>query len=529
MFFYFRRARRDSVEKTTKFGPNQKQGTFAAYTLHSLFNKDIEHIYSRSLVEVSKLTIKHLSKLIASHEISSLELVDACIERIEKLNPKLNAFITILDQPARRKAQHADSLIKQGKYLGPLHGIPISLKDLIYIKGVRSTSGSKILADFVPDYDSTITRSLREAGAVIIGTNNLHEFASGITGINPHYGPSKNPWDPSRMSGGSSGGSAVAVSSGMSLASIGTDTSGSIRVPSSLCGIFGLKPTYGRISKHGVMPLAPSIDHIGPLAKSAWDIAAVLKVVAGYDTCDTSSANVPVPDYLREISSSDKRNNNYSSNKFKVGIPKQFFFDIIEPKVMEIFREFVDRLRGCGIAAANVDVDGTEKIFETWRPIRLSESAAIHSEWIASRRQDYGQDVIRMLDKGLEITAVDYIKALLKRRQEIKDAFLKAMSEYDALLVPTTIIPAPFLDEVEVNIEGRTTEVYFSLSRLTTVFNITNLPALNIPAGLVDSKLPVGVQLVGRPFDEARILKIAYRYEQYYDLDEQYNNPPTIK
>jgi aspartyl-tRNA(Asn)/glutamyl-tRNA(Gln) amidotransferase subunit A len=478
------------------------------------------------LIDVSKLTIKHLSKLIASREISSLELVDTCIEKIEKLNPKLNSFITIFYQSARRQAEHADSLIKQGKYLGPLHGIPISLKDLIYIKGVRSTSGSKILADFVPDYDSTITRSLREAGAVIIGMNNLHEFASGITGINPHYGPSRNPWDPTRMSGGSSGGSAVAVSSGMSLASIGTDTSGSIRVPSSLCGIFGLKPTYGRISKYGVMPLAPSIDHIGPLARSAWDIAAVLKVVAGYDTCDTSSANVPVPDYLREISSSDKRNND-RSNKFKVGIPNQFFFDIIDPKVMEIFREYVDRLRGCGITAANVDVDGTEKIFETWRPIRLSESAAIHSEWITSRRQDYGQDVITMLEKGLEITAVDYIKALHKRRQEIKDAFLKAMSEYDALLVPTTIIPAPFLDEKEVNIGGRNTEVYFSLSRLTTVFNITDLPALNIPAGLVDSKLPVGVQLVGRPFDEARMLKIAYRYEHHYDLDEQYI-PPAI-
>jgi aspartyl-tRNA(Asn)/glutamyl-tRNA(Gln) amidotransferase subunit A len=479
-------------------------------------------------MDVSKLTIKHVSKLIASREISSVELVDTTIEKIEKLNPKLNAFITIIDQSARTEAERADLLIKQGKYLGPLHGIPISLKDLIYIKGVRSTSGSKILADFVPDYDSTITRNLREAGAVIIGTNNLHEFASGITSINPHYGSSKNPWDPTRMSGGSSGGSAVAVSSGMSLASIGTDTSGSIRVPSSLCGIFGLKPTYGRVSKYGVMPLAPSIDHIGPLARSAWDIAAVLNAVAGYDTRDASSTNIPVPDYLKEISSSDKRNNNGGSNKFKVGIPQQFFFDIIEPKVMEIFREFVDRLYGCGISAANVEVASTEKIIDTWRPIRLSESAAIHSEWMISRRQDYGEDVRRMLEKGLEITAVNYINALHKWRQEIKDAFLKAMVEYDALLVPTTIIPAPFLDEKEVNIEGRIAEVYFSLSRLTTVFNIISLPALNIPAGLVDSRLPVGVQLVGRPFDEAHILKIAYTYEQYYNLSEQFIPPPIM-
>jgi aspartyl-tRNA(Asn)/glutamyl-tRNA(Gln) amidotransferase subunit A len=485
----------------------------------------------RSLLDISNLTIKHLSKLIASREISCLEVVDATIERIEKLNPMLNAFITVLDESARREAKHADSLIKQGKYLGPLHGIPISFKDLIYIKGVRSTSGSKILADFVPDYDSTVTRKLRKAGAILVGTNNTHEFACGITNINPHYGPSKNPWDIARMSGGSSGGSAVAVSSGMSLASIGTDTSGSIRVPSSLCGIFGLKPTYGRVSKYGVMPLAPSIDHVGPMARSAWDIGALLQVIGGYDKMDPSSAKVPVPDYLKEISSSNRRrnSNNDSNKKFKVGIPKQFFFDIIEPKVMEIFREFVDKLHGCGITTvSNVDVDGTDKIFDTWRSIRLAESAATHDEWMASSsRQDYGEDVIRMLEKGQEITAVDYLNALHKWRQEIKDAFLKAMSGYDALLVPTTIIPAPFLDQKEVNIEGKSIEVYLSLSKLTTVFDTTGLPALNIPAGLVDSKLPVGVQLVGRPFDELRILKIAYTYEQQYKLPEQLL-PPVL-
>jgi aspartyl-tRNA(Asn)/glutamyl-tRNA(Gln) amidotransferase subunit A len=493
------------------------------------------------LVDISNLTIRHLSKLIASREISCIEIIDATIERIEKLNSKLNAFITILDESARREAKHADSLIKQGKYLGPLHGIPISLKDLIYIKGVRSTSGSKILAGFVPDYDSTVTKKLRKAGAVIVGTNNLHEFASGITGINPHYGSSKNPWDTTRMSGGSSGGSAVAVSTGMSLASIGTDTSGSIRVPASLCGIFGLKPTYGRVSKYGVMQLAPSIDHIGPLARSAWDIAAVLQVIAGYDRMDDSSAKVPVVDYLKEMNSSSYshetrtyENKDDASNNahFKIGIPKQFFFDIIEPKVMEIFREFVDKLNACGITTiSNVDVDQTDRIFETWRSIRLAEATSIHIDWMVSRWQEYGEDVINMLEKGLEVRAVDYINALHKWRQQIKNAFLKAMSagRYDALLVPTTIIPAPFLDQKDVNVEGKNIDVYSSLSKLTTVFDITDLPALNIPAGfvVVDSKkLPIGVQLVGRPFDEARMLKIAYAYEQqHYNLLEQITEP----
>ena len=484
-----------------------------------------------TLLDINSLTIKHLSRLIASREISCIDVIDATIERIQRLNPKLNAFITILDDQARKEAKHADSLIKQGKYLGPLHGIPVSLKDLIYVNGVKSTSGSKILADFVPNYDSTVTRKLKKAGAIIIGTNNTHEFACGITNINPHYGSSKNPWDPTRMSGGSSGGSAVAVSSGMSLASIGTDTSGSIRVPSSLCGIFGLKPTYGRVSKYGVMPLAPSIDHIGPLARSAWDIGAVLEAIAGYDRQDSSSARVPVPSYLNEISSSERKSNNSkdSNNRFKVGIPKQFFFDMIHPDVMEVFREFIDRLPGSGITTiSNVDVDGTDKIIETWRAIRLGESAATHNEWMISRRQDYGEDVRKMLEKGQEISAVHYINALTKWRHEIRDAFLKAMVEYDALLVPTTIIPAPFLDQKEVEVEGKTIEVYFSLNRLTTVFDITGLPALNVPAGLVDSKLPVGVQLVGRPFDEARLLKIAYTYEKHYNLSEQFIPTPIM-
>jgi aspartyl-tRNA(Asn)/glutamyl-tRNA(Gln) amidotransferase subunit A len=477
-----------------------------------------------SLVDLTTLPIKELSSLISSRKISCVELVDQTFEKIKKLNPRLNAFITITEESARLDAKRADGLLRRGKYLGPLHGIPISVKDLIYVKGVRSTSGSKILADFVPTYDSTVVYRLKNAGAIIVGTNNTHEFACGITNINPHFGSSKNPWDPTRMSGGSSGGSAVAVSAGMSAATIGTDTSGSIRVPSSLCGIFGLKPTYGRVSKHGVMPLAPSIDHIGPIARSAWDIAAVLKIIAGHDPLDSATVDAPVPDYLKEISKKSAGKGAKGKASFKLAIPREFFFDIIDPKVMDVFVGFVDKIKACRISTSRVDMHNTDRIVDTWRAFRLGESAATHSEWVSTRRQDYGEDVVTMLDRGMQITAVHYISAH-KWRDQIRESFLRAVEGFDAMLVPTTIIPAPFLDQKEVGIGGKMHEVYPSLSRLTTVFDITGLPALNVPAGFVDGKLPVGVQLVGRPFDESRILKIAYTYEQYYRLQEQFIPP----
>ena len=482
-----------------------------------------------SSFNILNLTIKDLSQLISSGNISPIDLVEATLERISTLNPKLNAFITILEKSARKDAKNADSLIKEGKYRGPLHGIPVSLKDLIYVKGARSTSGSKILSNFVPQYDSTVVKRLKEAGAIIVGMNNTHEFACGITNINPHYGSSKNPWDINRMSGGSSGGSAVAVSAGMTPVSIGTDTSGSIRVPSSLCGLFGLKPTYGRVSKYGVQELAPSIDHIGPIARSAWDIAAVLQTIAGYDKLDSSTVDIPVPNFTK-ILSGEKPSEDKESNKFKVGIPVEFFFDVIDSKVMRVFEKFVDRLQSCKVSTFSVHVEQTDKIFDSWRAIRLGESAAVHEQWIKTRRGDYGDNVIVMLEKGMEITAVEYINAH-KMRKEIRTAFLRAMTDYDALLVPTTIIPAPMLDQTAVDINGDTIGVYQALSRLTTVFDIIELPSMNVPAGFVEeekSKLPIGVQLVGKPFDEATLLRIAHAYDEYYHVFEEMT-PPTIK
>ena len=481
-----------------------------------------------SSLDILNLTIKDLSELISRREISPIDLVEASLQRIARLNPALNAFITVLEDAAREDAKNAELLIKEGRYKGPLHGIPVSLKDLIYVKGAKSTSGSKILANFVPQYDSTVVRKLKDAGAIIIGMNNTHEFACGITNINPHYGSSKNPWDINRMSGGSSGGSAVAVSAGMTPVSIGTDTSGSIRVPSSLCGLFGLKPTYGRVSKYGVQELAPSIDHIGPIAKSAWDIAAVLQAIAGFDKLDSSTVDISVPNYV-EILSAEKKIDGIAANNFKLGIPLEFFFDVIDSKAMSAFENFISRIQGCNVSTFPVHVKHTDKIFDSWWAIRLGESAAIHEEWIKTRRKDYGENVITMLEKGMEVSAVEYIRAQ-KMREELRTALLNAMKDYDALLVPTTIIAAPLLDQDTVTINGNNTEVYQALSRLTTVFDITGLPAMNIPGGFVEedkSKLPIGVQLVGRPFDEMTLLRIAHIYEEYYGISEEMI-PPII-
>ena len=460
-------------------------------------------------------SIYELSKLISSNSLSPVDLVEDTLERINSLNEELHAYITVTGDTARKEAKKAEVDIRDGKYLGPLHGIPVSLKDLIYVRGVRSTSGSRILSDFVPDYNATVVKKLKEAGAIIVGTNNTHEFACGITNINPHYGSSRNPWDPSRMSGGSSGGSAVAVSAGMAVGSLGTDTSGSIRVPSSLCGLFGLKPTYGRVSKYGVMPLAPSIDHVGPIARTAWDTAALLQAIAGYDTQDESTVDLPVPDYLQIVSETlDK------PRKFTLGVPKEYFFDLIDSRVMEIFENCLDEMHGCGISTVPVTLNETHKISDAWKAFRLGESAAVHSSWLNSRRDEYGSDVLAMLERGTEITAVEYITAL-RYKKELKEAFLRAMRGLDGLLVPTTAISAPRLEDTVIDINGKSTEVYIALSRLTTVFDITGLPSLNVPAGLVDGSLPVGVQLVGRDFDEGLLLCLANVYERNSKISER--------
>src|ERR687887_241935 len=299
----------------------------------------------------SLLSLKQLSERIKNGEISPVDLIEVCLRRIRKFNPILNAFITVIDQEnLYNQSQIAEKEIKQGNYSSPLHGIPFSIKDIFYSKGIRCTAGSKIFSNYISKVDSTPVKRLKKAGAILIGTNNLNEFASGITGVNYFYGSSKNPWDTSKISGGSSGGSAVAVASGMVPISLGTDTGGSVRVPSSLCGVVGMKPTYSRVSKHNVFPLSPSLDHVGCITRSAWDSSVVMEHISGYDPLDETSKRKKVPAYTKIIENS-------TMEGIRIGIPKKYFFDHVYPQVESLFYDFIETLRSAGSIIVQHDLD----------------------------------------------------------------------------------------------------------------------------------------------------------------------------
>lgn len=457
---------------------------------------------------IKPVNIKVLSEGIKNENISPTELVEISLEKIKKFDSILNSFITVLEDNARNDAKRAEKQIKEGKYLGPLHGIPFSIKDVICAHGVRCTAGSKILSNFISQIEATSVTKMKNSGAILIGTNNTHEFACGITNVNPHFGSSKNPWNISRLSGGSSGGSAVSVSAGFVPVSLATDTSGSIRVPSALCGVVGLKPTYGRVSKYGIIDLAPSLDHVGCITRSVWDAAMVLQTIAGQDPLDKTTKDKKIPDFTKVIEDSS----NMEEHRYKIGIPKEYFFDFLDPQVEKIFQHFVDKLKSMGINSSQIHLNKANKIYDSWRPLRLAESAEIHQKWLDDRPKEYGDDVLKMLTQGTQIPAVDYIRAQ-KFREEIRTEFIKIMKRTDVVIMPTTPIAAPRFNEHEVTIGDKTMQIYQTLSRHTIAFDSTGLPAISIPIGFTKDNLPVGVQIIGPPFREEKILNIAYAYE----------------
>ena len=456
--------------------------------------------------ELTQLDITQLAAKIRAKEVSPVEVTEAYLERIERLNPLLNAYITVMAEQARANARASESEILRGAYRGPLHGVPIGIKDLFDVAGVPNTMGTKILRDNVPATDAALVRKLKEAGAIVLGKQNLHEFAFGITSENPHYGAVRNPWNVDRVPGGSSGGTAAAVAAGLSAAGIGSDTGASIRAPASFCGVVGLKPTYGRVSRAGALPLAWSLDHPGPIARSVADCALMLQAIAGYDPADPATTMDPVPDYSTDLT------RGRGLQDLRVGVPLEYFFDIIEPEVDRLVRDAIAQLELLGARVEEVSLPHVSHAQVAGNVIMSTEAAAWHADWLRDRPRDYGADVLARIRGGQLIRAVEYL-ASQQMRTLIQQDFALAFERVDVVVGPSVPLVAPPI--------GRTTEPGGPLNlpprsianRATVPCNLTGMPAISVPCGFSSEGLPVGFQIMAPAFAESLLLRVAAAYE----------------
>ena len=444
-------------------------------------------------------TIAELAPRLRRKEISPVELTRGCLDRIEKLNPALNAFITVTAESALAEAQAAEDEISREGWRGPLHGIPVALKDLIDTAGTRTTAGSALFEHRVPSEDADVARRLRRAGAVILGKNNLHEFAYGGSSLVSFFGDIHNPRNVGHIAGGSSGGSAAAVAAGLCYAAIGTDTAGSIREPAALCGCVGIKPTYGRVSARGVIPLSWSLDHVGPLTAKVGDAAIVLQAIAGYDALDVCSADVAVADYVSALRDGAK--------KLRVGIPRKYFYDELDDEV----RAAVERAITV-IGALVEDVREVQIEVSSDRTVQAAESFAYHAENVAQRPELYQPETLRRIRSGERISAAEYIQ----RRRELDEERRKArniFAEVDLLVTPATPIPAPAIADLKKD-PAALRPAELTLLRNTRPFNVWGLPAISVPCGFTKSGLSIGLQIAGPHWREDLVLRLAYAFEQ---------------
>lgn len=445
------------------------------------------------------LTIRQVGEKLRSRELSPVELTTAILDRSERLDGPLNAFITITREQALTQARAAEKAIMSGHHLGPLHGIPLSLKDLYQTVGVKTTGGSKILADWVPTTDATVTRRLQLAGAIVIGKNNLHELAFGATNENPHYGPARNPWNRERITGGSSGGSAAAVAAGLGCASMGSDTGGSIRLPAAFCGIVGVKPTYGLVSRAGVLPLSWSLDHCGPLTRTVEDAALILNAIVGHDHADPASAERVTPDLTTAL---DGR-----VQGIRVGLLREYLGENVHPEVAAAVRTAARDLERLGTRVEEVSVPEVAYGDGASIGILYGEAAAVHERWLKTHRDQYGADVLERLSQGERMTATQYLKAQRARRVLV-GRFRALFEQIDVLVTPTAPILAPTIPE------SRGNAARAQLLGFTRLFNVLGLPTLSVPCGVSTGGLPIGLQVAGRPFDDLTILRVAHAYER---------------
>lgn len=463
------------------------------------------------------LPLLEVASQIQSRHISPVEVTEAVLQRITTLNDTLNAYITILSESALAEAKAAEREIAAGSYRGPLHGVPLSVKDLFFTKGIRTTAASRVLTDHVPTEDATVVERLRAAGAVLVGKTNMLEFA--YAAVHEDYGPSPNPWDVARSSSGSSSGSAVAVAAGLGYGSIGSDTGGSIRLPASYCGIVGLKPTYGRVSRFGGVPVSWSADHFGPMTRTVGDTAALLHAIAGEDPRDPTSGPGPVPDYLASLGEGIRGK--------RIGISDAYLRQHVDPAVQTMMAAALISLQGLGAELVEINLPPPTEAVPALLAILMPEATAYHLPWLRSHPEKYSPAVRERLELGAVTPAVSYIQAQQARRQ-ITDAFLATMQEasVDLLVTPTGPTAATPLEGDLVTGDEADPEVLATLINFTGPFDLTGFPAISIPAGFTPGGLPVGMQLVARPWQESSLLAAAHAYEQATDWHTRL--PPTV-
>lgn len=449
-----------------------------------------------------------LAQAIRERKLSAVEVTRATLDRIEATQPTLNAFVTLAPELALKQAEAADKAAQRGEFTGPLHGVPVAIKDNIETANVRTTGGSKVQADYVPQADATAVVRLKAAGAIMVGKTATHEFAFGPTTDSPYLGPTHNPWRLECVPSGSSGGSGAALAAGLVPIALGTDTGGSIRMPAAACGTFGLKATYGRVSKAGAFPLSWSIDHLGPLSRTVADSALALMILAGADPFDPTTLSVPVPDYLAMAQAGRE-----GLQGLRLGIPTAWLTGPIDAEVMDHFHKATVTLRELGAELVEVDLPPADVMAFVNRLITLGEAGAYHASFLAEKADDYAPDVRARLELGQFIMARDYLVGQ-RLRGELSRQVAVAMAQVDAVLTPTLPIPAPRIGQGIWDYGDVTETVQEAMIRFTAPFSVSGQPAASVPCGLTESGLPVGLQIVGRPLEEGTVLRIAAAYEQ---------------
>jgi aspartyl-tRNA(Asn)/glutamyl-tRNA(Gln) amidotransferase subunit A len=463
-----------------------------------------------SLQQLAELPLAGAARLVKTRQVSPVELVEASLERIHAVNSRLSAFITIFEQQARQVAKAAEIMALAGHDLGPLHGIPVALKDNVAVEGLRTTAGSKILSDWMPDHDATVARRLRQAGAIFLGKLNMHEFAWGGTSDNPHFGAVRNPWNTEHFPAGSSGGSGAAVAARACYGAIGTDTGGSIRLPSAVNGIVGIRPTYGRVSNHGIIPLAWSMDTAGPMTRTVEDCAIMFGAIAGHDPKDAASSRAPVQDYTLGLGQ--------GIEGLRIGVVPGYFFHQLQPPVMEAVTLALDTIKGLGARVVEVDIDNIHGNISAQLTIEAAEPSTYHQRWLRERPDDYGDDVRTLLEVGELLLATQYLQAQ-RYRSLLRKEFLDAFRSVDFFLCPTLPFTATRVGQMNVVIENGVEEDMLSaIMQFTGVPSLTGLPALSVPCGFDPNGLPIGMQLIGRPFDEATLFRAGAAYQAATDF-----------